>query len=77
MDAPDRVSSYAQAFYEAALERWLAALEGTAAKLAADPATLARDAVPLTATGYCLVEAQPVDLFPQTFHVETVALWEK
>ena len=33
MDAPDRVSSYAQAFYEAALERWLAALEGAAAKL--------------------------------------------
>ncbi len=42
MDAPDRVSSYAQAFYEAALERWLAALEGVATKLAADPATLAR-----------------------------------
>ncbi|MDQ1301608.1 MAG: F-type H+-transporting ATPase subunit delta [Chloroflexota bacterium] len=42
MDAPDRVSSYAQAFYEAALERWLAALAGTAAKLAAEPATLAR-----------------------------------
>jgi 23S rRNA (uracil1939-C5)-methyltransferase len=42
-----------------------------------DPATLARDAVHLAATGYHLVEAQPVDLFPQTFHVETVALWDK
>ncbi|MBM4460063.1 MAG: ATP synthase F1 subunit delta [Chloroflexi bacterium] len=42
MDAPDRVSSYAQAFYEAALERWLAALEGAAARLAADPSLLAR-----------------------------------
>ena len=42
-----------------------------------DPATLARDAVYLAAAGYRLVEAQPVDLFPQTFHVETVALWEK
>jgi len=42
-----------------------------------DPATLARDAVHLAAAGYRLVEAQPVDLFPQTFHVETVALWER
>jgi len=42
-----------------------------------DPATLARDAVHLAAAGYRLVEAQPVDLFPQTFHVETVALWEQ
>ena len=41
-----------------------------------DPATLARDAVHL-ARGYRLIEAQPVDLFPQTFHVETVALWER
>ena len=42
-----------------------------------DPATLARDAIHLAAAGYRLVEAQPVDLFPQTFHVETVALWER
>ena len=41
------------------------------------PPTLARDAIHLTAAGYRLVEAQPVDLFPQTFHVETVALWER
>jgi 23S rRNA (uracil1939-C5)-methyltransferase len=42
-----------------------------------DPPTLARDAVQLTAAGYRLVEAQPVDLFPQMCHVETVALWER
>lgn len=42
-----------------------------------DPATLARDAVYLAQAGYHLVEAQPIDLFPQTYHVETVALWLK
>ncbi|MGB9634569.1 MAG: 23S rRNA (uracil(1939)-C(5))-methyltransferase RlmD, partial [Chloroflexaceae bacterium] len=41
-----------------------------------DPATLARDSVFLRAAGYTLAEAQPVDLFPQTYHVETVALWQ-
>lgn len=38
MAAPDRVSSYAQAFYEAALERWLGALDHAAEQLSADPA---------------------------------------
>jgi 23S rRNA (uracil1939-C5)-methyltransferase len=58
--------------------RELAALEPRRiVYVSCDPATLARDAVHLTAAGYRLVEAQPVDLFPQTFHVETVALWER
>ncbi len=37
-----------------------------------DPATLARDLVPLQASGYHISEAHLVDLFPQTFHLETV-----
>lgn len=45
--------------------------------VASDPASLARDAEPLVKMGFRLVEAQPVDLQPQTFRVETVALWER
>jgi 23S rRNA (uracil1939-C5)-methyltransferase len=39
-----------------------------------DPATLARDAALLAAGGYLPAAVRPVDLFPQTPHVETVAL---
>ena len=42
-----------------------------------DPATLARDAKRLIAGGYRLVSAQPLDMFPQTHHIETVAVFEK
>ncbi len=42
-----------------------------------DPATMARDAALLVAGGYELACVQPLDMFPQTFHVETVSLWRR
>jgi 23S rRNA (uracil1939-C5)-methyltransferase len=39
-----------------------------------DPATLARDIAPLLAAGYHIEEAHLFDLFPGTFHIESVML---
>jgi 23S rRNA (uracil1939-C5)-methyltransferase len=42
-----------------------------------DTAALARDSVHLTTAGYRLAEVQPIDMSPQTCHVDSVALWER
>jgi 23S rRNA (uracil1939-C5)-methyltransferase len=42
-----------------------------------DPATLARDLAILDELGYETIEIQPVDMFPQTAHVESVAKLHK
>jgi 23S rRNA (uracil1939-C5)-methyltransferase len=42
-----------------------------------DPGTLARDLSILDKLGYKTLEIQPVDMFPQTAHVETVVLMTK
>ena len=42
-----------------------------------NPATLARDLAILAELGYVTQAVQPVDMFPQTYHVECVALIEK
>ena len=42
------------------------------AYVSCDPATLARDLVTLLGAGYKVEEAHLVDLFPQTYHMETV-----
>src|SRR5258708_34282030 len=40
-----------------------------------DPSTLARDIASLCANGrYRLIAAQPIDMFPQTYHIEGMAL---
>lgn len=41
-----------------------------------NPATLARDGAMFKKTGYTLLQVQPVDMFPQTYHIECVALFK-
>jgi len=42
-----------------------------------DPASLARDSKLLISAGYPLVEIQPLDLSPQTYYIDSVALFER
>jgi len=42
-----------------------------------DPMTLARDLKILTGSAYNVLSVTPIDMFPQTFHIETVALLRK
>jgi 23S rRNA (uracil1939-C5)-methyltransferase len=42
-----------------------------------DPQTLARDLRPLIHSGYQIVSTQPLDMFPQTYHCESVTLLQK
>jgi 23S rRNA (uracil1939-C5)-methyltransferase len=39
-----------------------------------DPSTMARDLRTLVGSGYELTRIQAIDLFPQTYHIETIAM---
>ncbi len=45
--------------------------------ISCDPATLCRDLAALSERGFTISTIQPVDMFPQTHHIETVVLLEK
>ena len=47
------------------------------AYVSCDPATWARDVARFKECGYTLTRACPVDLFPQTYHIETASFFEK
>jgi 23S rRNA (uracil1939-C5)-methyltransferase len=49
----------------------------TLAYISCDPATLARDGKQLTSAGYTIKQLTVIDMFPQTFHIESMSVWEK
>ncbi|HEX7976577.1 MAG TPA: class I SAM-dependent RNA methyltransferase [Anaerolineales bacterium] len=58
------------------LDAILASKASTLAYISCDPATLARDARRLATGGYRLEQVTPFDLFPQTFHIESISFWK-
>jgi 23S rRNA (uracil1939-C5)-methyltransferase len=42
-----------------------------------NPTTLAPNAAQLQEAGWTLLKVRPVDMFPQTHHIECVALFER
>ena len=60
-----------------ALERMAALGAERFVYVSCNPTTLAANAAELRELGYRLARVAPVDMFPQTHHVETVALFER
>jgi len=62
---------------EAALESIAKSSASRVVYVSCNPATLARDCKYLAQHGFTLSAVRPVDMFPQTCHVETVVLMER
>ena len=59
------------------VESVAAARPARVAYVSCNPATWARDVARFEAAGYELAQAQPVDLFPQTYHVEVASIFNR
>jgi 23S rRNA (uracil1939-C5)-methyltransferase len=60
-----------------ALDALLALGSKKLAYVSCDPSTLARDASRLTSAGYTLTDVTAFDLFPQTYHIESISIFER
>jgi len=60
-----------------AMRALLAAAPGRIVMVSCEMSTLARDARILSRAGYRLTDLVPIDMFPQTSHLETVSRWKK
>ncbi len=60
-----------------ALDALLALKPARLAYVSCDPSTLARDAARLMTGGYKLKQVTAFDLFPQTYHLESISLFER
>jgi len=58
-----------------ALDALLAIRPASIAYVSCDPSTLARDAARLIAGGYKLKQVTPFDLFPHTYHIESISIF--
>ncbi len=59
------------------LDALLAQAPARLAYISCDPSTLARDAARLLAGGYRLVEITLFDMFPQTYHLESISIFAR
>ncbi len=62
---------------KAALDALLKLGPQVIAYVSCDPSTLSRDAARLISGGYQLKRVTPFDMFPQTYHIESISFFEK
>lgn len=62
---------------KAALDAVIEKAAGRIVYLSCDLGTFARDAKRLVRGGYQVEQITPIDIFPQTFHIETLSAWKR